>query len=56
MALAVLDGNVHQLGVFGLLGRREDEGRVGGGILGLVLVDGGKVACISGQDIKKMSA
>ena len=40
LALAVLDGTVDKLGVLGLLGGGEDEGRVGGGILGLVLGDG----------------
>jgi hypothetical protein len=40
LLLAVLDGNVHQLGVFGLLGGSQDEGRVGGSILGLVLGNG----------------
>lgn len=38
--LAVLDSGVNQLGVFGLLGSREDQGRVGGGILRLVLANG----------------
>lgn len=42
MLLAVLDSNVHQFRIFGLLGGGEDEGRVGGGILGLVLLDGYK--------------
>lgn len=37
--LAVSDGNVHKLGVLRLLGRSEDQGRVGGGILRLVLAD-----------------
>lgn len=39
LLLAVLDGHVHQLGVLGLLGGSQDERRVGGGILGLVLGD-----------------
>lgn len=38
--LAVGQSGVNQLGVLGLLGGGEDERRVGGGILGLVLVDG----------------
>jgi hypothetical protein len=45
--LAVRDGIVNQLLVVGLLGRGQDEGRVGGGILGLVLVDGGEVARVA---------
>lgn len=44
--LAVLDSGVNQLGVFGLLGGREDEGRVGGGILGLVLANGCETSAI----------
>lgn len=40
LALAVLNGGVDQLGVLGLLGSGQDQGRVGGGILGLVLADG----------------
>lgn len=35
--LSVSDGNVDKLGVLRLLGRSEDQGGVGGGILGLVL-------------------
>lgn len=37
--LSVSDGNIHKLGVLGLLGRSEDQGGVGGGILRLVLAD-----------------
>ena len=40
LGLGVGDGDGHQLGVLGLLGRGENEGRVGGGILGLVLANG----------------
>ena len=39
MFLAILDGRLHQLGIFGFLGGGEDEGGVGGGILRLVLFD-----------------
>lgn len=38
--LAVLNSDVNQLGIFGLLGSCEDQGRVGGGILRLVLANG----------------
>lgn len=38
--LAVLDGDVHQLGVLLLLGSGQDEGRIGGGILGLIFANG----------------
>lgn len=37
--LAVRNSNVDQLGIFGLLGCGKDEGRVRGGILGLVFAD-----------------
>ena len=37
--LAVSDGNIHKLGILRLLGRSEDQGGVGGGILRLVLAD-----------------
>jgi hypothetical protein len=39
MGLAVLNSNVYQLGIFWLLGCREDEGGVGCGILRLVFAD-----------------
>ena len=38
--LAVGDGSVDESGVLGLLGSGEDQGGVGGGILGLVLANG----------------
>jgi hypothetical protein len=41
--LAVCDGRVDQLLVLGLLRRGENERGVGGGILGLVLLDGSEV-------------
>lgn len=37
--LSVSDGNIDKLGVLRLLGRSEDQGGVGGGILRLVLGD-----------------
>lgn len=40
LLLAVGDGSVYQLGVLGLLGGSQDERRVGGGILRLVLANG----------------
>ena len=49
--LAVLhtvgDGIVNELGVLGLLGSGEDEGGVGGGILRLVLANGGEVTGVA---------
>lgn len=42
--LGVGNGDIDQLGVLGLLGGNEDQRRVGGGILGLVFANGGKVA------------
>lgn len=40
LGLAVLNGGIDQLGILGLLGSGQDQGRVGGSILGLVLADG----------------
>ncbi len=40
LLLTVLNGNIHELGVLGLLGGSENQGRVGGGILRLVLANG----------------
>jgi hypothetical protein len=37
--LAILNRRINQLGVFGFLGSREDEGGIGGGILRLVLLN-----------------
>lgn len=36
LLLGVVNGDVDEASVLGLLGRGEDEGRVGGGVLGLV--------------------
>lgn len=47
LALRVRDSLVNELGILGLLGCGEDEGGVGGGVLGLVLGDGGKIALLS---------
>lgn len=38
--LAVGNGRIDECGILGLLGRGQDQGGVGGGILGLVLADG----------------
>lgn len=40
LLLAVLNGGVDKVSIFGLLGGSQDQGWVGGGILGLVLADG----------------
>jgi len=45
--LAVGDSLVDELGVLGLLGGGEDEGGVGGGILRLVLANGGEVTGVA---------
>jgi hypothetical protein len=47
MLLAVRNRLVDELGVLGLLGGGEDEGRVGGGVLRLVLADGGEVTAVA---------
>jgi hypothetical protein len=41
------DSIVNELGVLGLLGGGEDEGGVGGGILRLVLANGGEVTGVA---------
>lgn len=45
LALAVLDGNIHELGVLGLFRGGQDQGGVGGSILGLVLGNGCCCCC-----------
>lgn len=47
MLHTVGDGIVNELGVLGLLGSGEDEGGVGGGILRLVLANGGEVTGVA---------
>lgn len=48
LLLGVGNGIVDELGVLGLLGGSQDQGRVGGGILRLVLANGSKVTCFVG--------
>lgn len=43
--LGLSDGGVEESAVLGLLGGSENQGGVGGGILGLVLGHGSEVAC-----------
>jgi hypothetical protein len=50
--LAVLDGDVHKLCIFGFLGGGEDEGRVCCGILGLVFSNGCKVARVTDDGLR----
>jgi hypothetical protein len=52
--LAVLDSGIDELGVLLLLGGGENQGRVGGGILGIVLVDGRKVTRVADDDLEVM--
>lgn len=47
MVFAILNGNVHQFGVFWLFGRSEDEGGICGSILWLVLSNGSKIARVA---------
>jgi hypothetical protein len=47
MSLAILHGFVDELGILGLLRGGEDERWVGGGVLGLVFLDGGEVTAVS---------
>ena len=37
--LAICNSVINELGIFGFLGSGEDEGRIGGSVLGLVLSD-----------------
>jgi hypothetical protein len=53
VALAVLDRLVDQGRVLGLLGRGQDQRRVRGCILRLVLLDGGKVAGIAYDGLRR---
>jgi hypothetical protein len=47
LLLSVVDGDIDQLGVLGLLGGSEDEGGVGGSILRLVLANGYRERLVS---------
>jgi hypothetical protein len=51
--LAVGDSLVDELGVLGLLRRGEDEGGVGGGILRLVLANGGEVTRVADDGLRR---
>ena len=51
VSLAVLDRDVDELGVLFLFRGREDERRVRGGVLGLVLCDGGEVARVANDGL-----
>lgn len=51
--LAVCDSIINELGVLGLLGGGEDEGRVGGGVLRLVLANGGEVTGVADDGLWK---
>ena len=55
LVLAVGYGIVNELGVLLLLRRGEDEGRVGGGVLWLVLVDGSEVTAVTDNDLCELS-
>jgi hypothetical protein len=54
--LAVLDGGIDQLRVLLLLGRGENQGRVGGGILGVVLGNGRKVTRVADDNLDALLA
>lgn len=54
LLLALLDGGLNQAGVFGLLGSGQDEGGVGGGILRLVLADGGEVTRVADDNLSQL--
>lgn len=54
--LAVGDSVVNELGVLGLLGGSQDQGRVGGSILRLVLVNGSKVTRVANDNLERLLA
>jgi hypothetical protein len=54
--LAVSDSVVNELGIVGLLGGSQDQGRVGGSILGLVLVNGSKVTRVADDNLGRLLA
>ena len=47
MLLAVFDSDIDQFGIFRFLRRRQDQGGVGGGILGFVFSDGLEVTGVA---------
>jgi hypothetical protein len=51
--LAILDSAVDELGVLLLLGRGENQGRVGGRILGVVLGNGREVAGVADDSLQR---
>ena len=55
LLLAVGDRSVHELRVLGLLGCGEDQGWVGGGILRLVLANGGEVTAVTDDSLESSS-
>jgi hypothetical protein len=54
--LAVSDSVVNELGIVGLLGGSQDQGRVGGSILGLVLVNGSEVTRVADDNLGRLLA
>ena len=52
LLLAVGNGIVHKFRVLGLLGCGEDQRRVGGGILRLVLANGGEVTAVTDDSLE----
>jgi hypothetical protein len=54
--LSFLNSGINELCIFGFLGGCEDEGGVGGGILRLVLCDGGKVTGVADDGLYGVSS
>jgi hypothetical protein len=54
--LGLGNGSVKQRSVLGLLGGGEDQGRVGGSILRLVLANGGEVTRVADDDLHKFQS
>src|SRR5207253_1263662 len=55
LRLGLGNGGVQERGILGLLGGGEDQGGVGGGILGLVLADGCGTVSMSSASRRKSS-
>ena len=53
LGLTLGDGGIDEAGVLGLLGGSQDQGGVGGGILRLVLANGGEVTGVADDNLNR---
>jgi hypothetical protein len=51
LGLTLRNGSIDQAGILGLLGSSKDERGVGGGILRLILVNGGEVTGVANDNL-----